>query len=158
MTIQRYIGENVEFHATGDMVAYEDYAELKEEYERLDKSHSAALAKIDNLAAENAALKAFGDKLNDMHNDLNGEGTGIHGRAEVACQQIALEAAMEEFDTIKTPATDACAASLRAEGVEMFVEHCKNSAIVKNYDFWMDASACAESFSAQLRSKSEVQS
>lgn len=49
MTIQRYTGENVEFHATGDLVSYEDYAELKEEYERLDKSHSAALAKIDRL-------------------------------------------------------------------------------------------------------------
>lgn len=51
MTIQRYTGENVEFHTTDDLVAYEDYAELKEEYERLDKSHSAALAKIDELQA-----------------------------------------------------------------------------------------------------------
>lgn len=75
----------------------------------------------DAVVAENVALKAFGDKLSDMRNDLNGEGTGIQGRAEVACQQIALEAAMEEFDTIKTPATDAILASLRAEGVEMFV-------------------------------------
>lgn len=69
----------------------------------------------DAVVAENVALKAFGDKLSDMRNDLNGEGTGIQGRAEVACQQIALEAAMEEFDTIKTPATDAILASLRAE-------------------------------------------
>lgn len=38
------------------------------------------------LASENVALKSFGDKLNDMHNALNGEGTGIQGRAEVACQ------------------------------------------------------------------------
>lgn len=52
MTIQRYTGENVEFHATGGLVAYEDYAELKEEYERLDKSHSAALAKIDRLEGQ----------------------------------------------------------------------------------------------------------
>lgn len=59
------------------------------------------------LAAENAALRSFGNKLDEMHNDLNGEGTGIQGRAEVACQQVALEAAMEEFDAIKTPATDA---------------------------------------------------
>lgn len=65
------------------------------------------------LAAENAALKAFGDKLDAMHNDLNGEGTGIQGRAEVACQQIALEAALEEFDAIKTPATDAFLRELR---------------------------------------------
>lgn len=67
------------------------------------------------LAAENAGLKAFGDKLNEMHNDLNGEGTGIQGRAEVACQQVALEAAMEEFDAIKTPATDAFLAEVRAQ-------------------------------------------
>ncbi|EPT5268838.1 hypothetical protein ACVRD1_005143, partial [Escherichia coli] len=56
-----------------------------------------------------------GDKLNEMHNDLNGEGTGIQGRAEVACQQVALEAAMEEFDAIKTPATDAFLDEVRAE-------------------------------------------
>lgn len=60
-------------------------------------------------------MKSFGDKLNEMHNDLNGEGTGIQGRAEVACQQVALEAAMEEFDAIKTPATDAFLAEVKTE-------------------------------------------
>lgn len=71
----------------------------------------------DQLAAENAGLKAFGDKLDRMHNDLNGEGTGIQGRAEVACQQIALEAALEEFDAIKTPATDAFLREVRAQAI-----------------------------------------
>ncbi|WP_226905358.1 hypothetical protein [Klebsiella pneumoniae] len=79
------------------------------------------------LAAENVALKSFGDKLNDMHNALNGEGTGIQGRAEVACQQVALEAAMEEFDAIKTPTTDAYLAGIKADGVALvksaFEEH-----------------------------------
>lgn len=60
MTIQRYTGENVEFHATGDLVAYEDYAELKEEYERLDKSHSVTLAKIDKLELK---VKKLREKL-----------------------------------------------------------------------------------------------
>ncbi|HBS5066157.1 TPA: hypothetical protein MAJ48_002445 [Klebsiella pneumoniae] len=73
------------------------------------------------LAAENVALKSFGDKLNDMHNALNGEGTGIQGRAEVACQQVALEAAMEEFDAIETPATDRIVAGIKADGVEEFI-------------------------------------
>lgn len=77
-------------------------------------------AKCTSLAAENAALKAFGGKLGDMHNDLNGEGTGIHGRAEVAIQQVALQAAIEEFDAINTPDTDAFLAEVRAQGVEMF--------------------------------------
>lgn len=72
-------------------------------------------AKCAALAAENAGMKAFGDKLSEMHNDLNGEGTGIQGRAEVACQQVALEAAMEEFDAIKTPTTDAFLAEVRAQ-------------------------------------------
>lgn len=70
------------------------------------------------MAAENAALKAFGDKLDRMHNDLNGEGTGIQGRAEVACQQIAIEAAMEEFEAIETPATDAFLRELRASELD----------------------------------------
>ena len=74
--------------------------------------------KLAQMAAENAGLKSFGDKLDEMHNDLNGEGTGIQGRAEVACQQAALEAAMEEFDAIKTPATDAFLAEVRAQGVD----------------------------------------
>ncbi|HBX7921303.1 TPA: hypothetical protein MIG88_01960 [Klebsiella pneumoniae] len=73
------------------------------------------------LAAENVALKSFGDKLNDMHNALNGEGTGIQGRAEVACQQVALEAAIEEFDAIETPATDRIVAGIKADGVEEWV-------------------------------------
>lgn len=77
--------------------------------------------KLAQMAAENAGLKSFGDKLNEMHNDLNGEGTGIQGRAEVACQQVALEAAMEEFDAIKTPATDAFLAEVRAQGVDEFL-------------------------------------
>ena len=71
------------------------------------------------LAVENVALKSFGDKLNDMHNALNGEGTGIQGRAEVACQQVALEAAIEEFDAIETPATDRIVAGIKADGVDI---------------------------------------
>lgn len=86
-----------------------------------------ALAKAyQQLAAENVGLKSFGDKLNGMHNALNGEGTGIQGRAEVACQQVALEAAMEEFDAIETPATDAVLTKLRneagARAVELFAK------------------------------------
>ena len=75
------------------------------------------------VAGENVALKSFGDKLCEMHNALNGEGTGIQGRAEVACQQVALEAAMEEFDAIETPATDRIVAEAEARGVEKAIAH-----------------------------------
>ncbi|HDH0476557.1 hypothetical protein AAHT68_18765 [Klebsiella pneumoniae] len=75
------------------------------------------------LAAENVALKAFGDKLNKMYDDLNGEGVGWQGRAEVVCQQEALGKAMEEFDAIKTPATDRIVAEAEARGVEKGIAH-----------------------------------
>ncbi|MDK7026547.1 hypothetical protein [Klebsiella grimontii] len=88
-----------------------------------DTAIQALKSQVEQLAAENVALKSFGDKLNGMHNALNGEGTGIQGRAEVACQQFALEAAMEEFDAIETPATDRIVAGIKAEGVEEFVSN-----------------------------------
>ncbi|HHM4202945.1 TPA: hypothetical protein ACROPS_000263 [Klebsiella pneumoniae] len=107
------------------------------------------------LAAENVALKSFGDKLNDMHNALNGEGTGIQGRAEVACQQVALEAAIEEFDAIETPATDRIVSGIKADGVEMFVEKCREkskqaiSSDIRN-NWWL-AGEHADDFAKQLR-------
>ena len=104
------------------------------------------------LAAENVALKSFGDKLNDMHNALNGEGTGIQGRAEVACQQVALEAAIEEFDAIETPATDRIVAGIKADGVEEFAVKLR----IPGDDQFFDALAkgvalAADDFAKQLR-------
>ena len=110
------------------------------------------------LAAENVALKSFGDKLNDMHNALNGEGAGIQGRAEVACQQVALEAAIEEFDAIETPATDRIVAGIKADGVDEFAESQKE--YVRQHRNEMDqvlraayagSSVDAERFAKQLR-------
>ncbi|EKZ6358426.1 hypothetical protein RE061_000704 [Klebsiella aerogenes] len=107
---------------------------------------------VKQLAAENVALKSFGDKLNDMHNALNGEGTGIQGRAEVACQQVALEAAMEEFDAIETPATDRIVAEAEARGVEKFAAKLR----IPGDDQFFDAVAegvagAADAFAKQLR-------
>lgn len=105
-----------------------------------------AESKCRELAAENAGLKAFGDKLDEMHNDLNGEGTDIQGRAEVACQQVAIEAVMEEFDAIKTPATDAFLAEVRAQGVEAFANSLKVAGGGEH-----PYSLVANEFAAQLR-------
>ncbi|WP_337083658.1 hypothetical protein [Citrobacter freundii] len=119
------------------------------------RCHVAELqAKCAALAAENAGLKSFGDKLDEMHNDLNGEGTGIQGRAEVACQQVALEAAMEEFDAIKTPATDAFLAEVRAAAVDEVCLKISN-AIVNCYQDEMvgldEAATICGDFASELR-------
>ena len=80
-----------------------------------DTAIQALKSQVKQLAAENVALKAFGDKLNKMYDDLNGEGVGWQGRAEVVCQQEALGAVMEEFDAIETPATDRIVAGIKAD-------------------------------------------
>jgi len=122
---------------------------MKPTYEELEARCAA-------LAADNAGLKTFGDKLSEMHNDLNGEGTGIQGRAEVACQQVALEAAMEEFDAIKTPATDDFLAEVQAQGVEMMAAEADQLMDEFGDDSYKvmvtaDLQRFANAFAAQLR-------
>lgn len=77
-----------------------------------------AESKCTTLAAENAGLKKFGETLFEMHEGLNGSGTGIQGEHEAVCQQVALDAAMDAFDEIKTPATDAFLAEVRASELD----------------------------------------
>lgn len=108
------------------------------------------------LAAENVALKSFGDKLSDMHNALNGEGTGIQGRAEVACQQVALEAAIEEFDAIETPATDRIVAGIKADGVALvksaFEMHIQSASCYQDEIVGMESAlSIASQVESQLR-------
>ncbi|BBV94363.1 hypothetical protein [Enterobacter roggenkampii] len=72
------------------------------------------------LAGENAGLKAFGDKLYSMYKGLETSGGGFHDEQSIPYQQAALDAAISAFEEIKTPATDAFLAEVRASGVEMF--------------------------------------
>ena len=129
-------------------------------------------AERDAVVAENAALKAFGDKLYSMYKGLETSGGGFHDDQSISYQQAALDAAMSAFEEIETPATDAAIASLRAEGVEMFAEHLKDKYEGIEYsligEYYTDGEEdrvsdqgeidCALSFAAQLRSKSEVRS
>lgn len=107
------------------------------------------------LAAENVALKAFGDKLNKMYDDLNGEGVGWQGRAEVVCQQEALGKAMEEFDAIKTPSTDRIVAGIKADGVEEFAAYqraiTEEWACKEGHSSLLKVAESAEIFAKQLR-------
>lgn len=58
----------------------------------------------------------------------------------MACQQVALEAALEEFDAIQTPATDAYLNAVRAEALS---------------DFAKEADKKAEAFSASARATND---
>ncbi|HGK4331921.1 hypothetical protein LVT83_15465 [Klebsiella pneumoniae] len=83
-----------------------------------------ALAKAyQQLAAENVALKSFGDTLFDMYKCLEISGGGIHDGQSLVCQQAALDAAMSAFEEIETPATDRIVAEAEARGVEKAIAH-----------------------------------
>lgn len=77
------------------------------------------LARSNALAAENAGLKAFGDKLYSMYTGLDTSGGGFHDEQSIPYQQAAIDAAISAFEEIKTPATDAFLAEVRAQGVDM---------------------------------------
>ena len=110
--------------AEGDMVDYEDYAALEQKLVESQREFRAADATIENLqmkveklAAENAGLKAFGDKLYSMYKGLETSGGGFHDEQSIPYQQAAIDAAISAFEEIKTPETDASMAELRAQGV-----------------------------------------
>ncbi|MBL4565667.1 hypothetical protein [Citrobacter koseri] len=75
----------------------------------------------DALAAENAGLKAFGDKLYSMYKGLETSGGGFHDEQSIPYQQAALDAAMSAFEEIEIPSTSAFLAEVRAQGVDAFV-------------------------------------
>ncbi|HGW3748303.1 TPA: hypothetical protein ACNIBN_001913 [Klebsiella pneumoniae] len=110
------------------------------------------------LAAENVALKSFGDTLFDMYKGLEISGGGIHDEQSMVCQQAALDAAMSAFYEIETPATDRIVAGIKADGVEAFAESQKE--YVRQHRNEMDqvlraayagSAVDAERFAKQLR-------
>ncbi len=114
--------------------------------------------KVEQLAAENAGLKSFGDKLYSMYKGLETSGGGFHDEQSIPYQQAALDAAISAFEEIKTPETDASMAELRAQGVESFAESQKEY-VRKNRDeldsmtraAYCGSAVDAERFAAQLR-------
>ncbi|HDG5234138.1 TPA: hypothetical protein PCI05_001643 [Klebsiella pneumoniae] len=149
-------GSTITLQAVNELIAsLESAGELsirEQKFLKLAKAYQ-------QLAAENVVLKAFGDKLNKMYDDLNGEGVGWQGRAEVVCQQEALGKAMEEFDAIKTPSTDRIVAEAEARGVEKLAMRRRAAAKValdefndvKNHSELESEAWRAEMFAAELR-------
>lgn len=102
-------------------VQYVRAEESKREFRSADITMQNLEAKCEKLAAENAGLKAFGDKLYSMYKGLETSGGGFHDEQSIPYQQAALDAAMSAFEEIETPATDAFLAEVRAQGVEEFL-------------------------------------
>ncbi len=115
-----------------------------------------ALAKAyQQLAAENVALKSFGDTLFDMYKGLEISGGGLHDEQSVVCQQAALDAAMSAFEEIETHATDRIVAGFKADGVEEFAAYqraiTEEWACKEGHSSLLKVAESAELFAKQLR-------
>lgn len=101
-------------------------SQLAEKNALLVTENAALQQKLDAVLAENVALKCFGDTLRDMHAGLECSGTGVVGEHEAACQQVALDAAMDAFDAINTPITNEhlnfILTEARADGVDKYAD------------------------------------
>lgn len=116
-----------------------------------------ALAKAyQELAADNVALKSFGNTLFDMYKGLEISGGGIHDEQAVVCQQAALDAAMSAFEEIETHATDRIVAGIKADGVALvksaFEEHIQSPSCYQDEVVGMESAlSIASQVESQLR-------
>lgn len=95
-------------------------------YESVVQQRDELEKKLVAVVAENAELKKFGDTLFEMSKSLNGTGVCIQGNYEVACQQLGIDAAIDAFDKIETPVTDAFTRELMAKGVDALAVKYRN--------------------------------
>lgn len=98
---------------------------------------------MDKLAAENVQIKAMNDCLSEELRGYESDGAFEGPKMHLLWWQV------------ETPATDRIVAGIKADGVEMFVEKCREKSMratssdIRN-NWWL-AGERAEDFAAQLR-------
>lgn len=167
MSIKRYdlchIGSGI--HAMmddsdGKFVKYEDYAESERYGRQADITIENLERKVEQLAAENAWLKAGAIKaIEDIQCFYDSEAWHVSEDGESETAVVALDDAkgsVEHFVlNVKTPATESVLAEVRAQGVEMFASKCKEESKRAHSsgarDSWWVSGENADDFASQLR-------
>ena len=110
---------------------------------------------VKQLAAENVALKSYRDTLDEIKSSLVGGGHGHMAKADMQAQSALLDVIFDAFDDIETLATDRIVAGIKADGVEEFVEKCREKSVQAISsdirDNWWLAGEHADDFAKQLR-------
>ncbi|MCW2097110.1 UNVERIFIED_ORG: hypothetical protein M2382_003662 [Enterobacter sp. BIGb0239] len=111
--------------------------------------------KVEQLAAENAGLKSVDVWMNA---DEVGGSAADKAIENGATPEEATRAGVQAvIESIKTPATDAFMAEVRAQGVEMFAAYCgeENSVFVETKAYYRSLPDAAYEFAAQLRQEAK---
>lgn len=109
----------------------------------VEKKLAESEAKCVQLAAENVQIKAMNDCLSEELRGYESDGAFEGPKMHLLWWQV------------KTPVTDAFLAGIKADGVEMFVEKCREESMraissdIRN-NWWL-AGEHAEDFASQLR-------
>lgn len=131
---------NITLQAVNELIAsLESAGELS-----IKETKVMALAKAyQQLAAENVQIKAMNDCLSEELRGYESDGAFEGPKMHLLWWQV------------ETPATDRIVAGIKADGVEMFVEKCREESMraissdIRN-NWWL-AGEHAEDFSAKLR-------
>lgn len=110
--------------------------------EYLVRKFAEAEAKISALAAENAAMHETIEAVRSVADNSSGI-AGWHLNGDIATW----EEILPEINDIETPATDAFLAEVRAQGVEMAMEHMQSSGSLTFGDCYISLNE----FAAELR-------
>lgn len=118
-------------------------ADSQREFRAADATIENLQMQVEKLAAENAGLKQFPDQIVGFIVKLGSSEIGSETKEKI-------EAAAKK---IKTPATDAFLAEVRAQGAEMFAAYCgeENSVFVEAKAYYRSLPDAAYEFAAQLR-------
>lgn len=143
--VSAFGGMSLDESSDGAYVNYEDYATLED--------------KCAALVAENAVLKSGAIKaIEDIQCFYDSDSWHVSEDGESETAVVALDDAkgsVEHFVlNVKTPATDAFLAEVRAHGVEMAMEHMQSSGSLTFGDCYISLNE----FAAQLRESKGVQS
>ncbi|ELP2191340.1 hypothetical protein VZ50_000936 [Salmonella enterica subsp. enterica serovar Champaign] len=135
-----------------DMVRHSDYAELEDKYAALAEDNYKAM---ESLKQADAVVKLAHEKFSALAAENSGlkELIEQHANSVAVCPNCSHEEPSETDDIValyrsmETPATDVFLADVRAQGVEMAMDHMQSSGALTFGDCYISLNK----FAAQLR-------
>ncbi|EBR0455574.1 hypothetical protein DNZ84_08760 [Salmonella enterica subsp. enterica serovar Virchow] len=127
-----------------DMVRHSDYAELEAKYAVLTVDNDKAM---ESLKQADAVVKLAHEKFSALASENAGLKSALNDILQPDAAVLERNHRVRALDAMKTPATDAFLAEVRAQGVEMAMEHMQSSGSLTFGDCYISLNE----FAAELR-------
>ncbi|EHI3017672.1 TPA: hypothetical protein ACWPGY_002477 [Salmonella enterica] len=127
-----------------DMVRHSDYAELEDKYAALAADNDKAM---ESLKQADAVVKLAHEKFSALASENAGLKSALNDILQPDAAVLERNHRVRALDAMETPATDAFLAEVRAQGVEMAMEHMQSSGSLTFGDCYISLNE----FAAELR-------